>query len=248
MNHNLRPNVVLALLLSIVVSCRNQDGCPPKPQISAEAPARPSSMASDESHRGNERPGTPDEIQFQESVFRNLQQKVDWRLKNESLAGIADRLSNTLKVRVFVDRTAAKSAGVGPQSGITEEFHDVTLEFVLDNVLHELGLDWTVVENVLLITDLETIDKHLATRVYDVGDLVSRGEFEQPDFDSLIDAIESHVFPATWAANGGSEAEIRPFQSNGITVLIVSQTLRAHHKLAMLLSDLPQSAWRIRAP
>jgi serine protease inhibitor len=238
MNLNLRPCVVLVLLLSIAVSCRNQDGNLPKPQISAKAGARPSNTAPGENHGSNERLGSADEIQFQEAVFRDLQQKVDWHLKNESLAGIADRLSNALKVRVFVDRTAAKSAGVGPQSGITEEFHDVTLEFVLDNVLHELGLDWTLVENVLLITDLETVEKHLATRVYDVGDLASGSEFEQPDFDSLIDAIESHVFPATWAANGGSEAEIRPFQSSGIRVLIVSQTLRAHRKLAMLLADL----------
>src|SRR5262249_54195540 len=130
------------------------------------------------------------------------------------------------------------SARVGPKSGITEEFHEVSLEFVLDNVLQGFGLDWTVVENVLLVTDRETINEHLAPRVYNVDGLGSGSAFEQSAFDWVIDAIECHVFPATWAANGGPEAEIRPFQSSGIRVLIVSQTLRAHRKLALLLADL----------
>jgi serpin B len=247
MNRNLRLCVVLSLLLSIAVSCRNQDSVPAeagkvegnaKRHIGAKAAARTLITAPNDTRVGDTRSGAAEEIQFQESVFRNLEQKVNWHLNDEPLAGIAERLSNALRVHVFVDSAALESMGVGRHTKITENFDDVRLEFVLDDVLRKLGLDWTVVDNVLLITSHETIDKNLTTRVYDVGDLVSRGEFEHSDFHTLIDAIVNHVFPATWAENGGGEAAISAFQSSGISVLIVSQTLRAHHKLAILLSDL----------
>jgi serpin B len=177
------------------------------------------------------------QLQFEEAVFQKMQQKVNWRLADETLASFAGRLSKVLGVPVYVDKVGLEEAGVDPQTPFSDDLDGLILETAVHGVLNQFDLDWTIAGNAVLISSSDEIETRLSTRVYAVGDLVKQSDFE-PDFDLLISAIEEHVDSSSWASNGGGEATVTPFQAKGIDVLIVTHTVRAHRKVAQLFSDL----------
>jgi serpin B len=251
-------SATVSFLLAIAVGCHSQSGSSREADVSKVNPAASSaSQAHSDRWSDNTQDLVPDtaagqnsdapiaspfaEIQFQEAVFRKLQQKVDWHLKDETLAKLADRLSSALGVRVFLDKPALETAGVATNTKLAGDFENVTVEFVLDRVLWDLSVDWTLAGNTLMITTDDVIEKNLLTRVYNVGDLVATGKFDAPSFELLIDTIQNHISPSSWAENGGGWANISPFEAGGLNVLVISQTARAHHQIAKLLADMREA-------
>ncbi|HEY3394778.1 MAG TPA: serpin family protein [Lacipirellulaceae bacterium] len=177
------------------------------------------------------------QLKFEEAIFQKMQQKVDWRLADETLSSFASRLSKALGVPVNLDKVGFEEAGVDSQTPFSDNLDGLILEIALDQVLNQFDFDWTIAGNAVLISSRDEIDERLTTRVYAVDDLLKQSDFE-PDFDLLISAIEEHIDSSSWASNGGGEATVTPFQAKGIDVLIVTQTVRTHRKVAQLFSDL----------
>ena len=231
MNYYRGTSAIVCLLLAIVSGCRNEISKLQNSKTSATAEIRSNDPL----------PSSSVEVRLEDAVFQRLRQKIDWQLHNETLAKFADRLSVALGVHVFLDEPALEAAGVEPDTKLNGDYENVTLEFALGRVLKEFSLDWTLVDNNLLITAPEEIEKRLLTRVYEVGDLVSGGKFAQPDFEPLIDTIQNHVATNSWFETGAGEARASGFQANGLNLLVVSQTVRAHRQVAKLLSDLREA-------
>jgi len=79
----------------------------------------------------------------------------------------------------------------------TRNLSNVTLQSLLDTVLHECQLDWTVRGGVLLVITREMAEETLETRVYPVRDLGQTPRFRGPDAppDPMIEVIQSSVQP-----------------------------------------------------
>ena len=109
-------------------------------------------------------------------------------------------------------------------------------------MLRPLGLAAVPRYDVLLITTRHDADELVETRVYDVADVLGRNRdangkiLDQPDFDSLINAITSTVRSSSWDGVGGP-GSISSFESAGILAIVVSQTEEAQRELEALLSQ-----------
>jgi hypothetical protein len=84
-------------------------------------------------------------------------------------------------------------------------------------------LDYTVKNEVLLITSKDDADAHLNTRVYDIRPL------RPMEPDALMKVIQKTVRPETWNEQGGpGTIESLP------GCLVISQTQRVHEEIVDL--------------
>ena len=236
MKHCIGVTMAFEFLLAFA-GCQLQSEAPHEPKASSDDAAQ--AVAVPVQPRSESLSSTADEeLKFEELVFGKMQQKVAWHLANEKLEDVIGRVRKALGVNVVLDKNAFEFSPANASTPINQDFDGVTLELALDLVLRPYQLDWTVVGNAVLISSHDTIEQTLVVRVYDVEDLVAGGGFDDSDVDSLIDAIVSNVSTDTWAENGGGEADVRPFRVHGKSVLIVTQSRRAHQQIRRLLNDL----------
>ncbi len=197
-----------------------------------------SSPQSGDTHNGPKFAGDRGQRGFEVALIEDMQRTVHWQLNRETVEALAARVRRELKVPVAIEWSDLEDAGVGREDAITEQFEGLSLERAMETALRRLHLVWTLSGKSIVFTTPEGAEENLETRVYAVGDLLDRGEFKKVDFDSLTDVITATLAADSWAENGGGVAEIRPFDSGGIRVLIVSQTFATHRKIAQLLQDM----------
>lgn len=137
-------------------------------------------------------------------------------------------------VQFVLDTPALDDLGISHDETITVSLDSVSLGTMLELVLRELELTWTLRERVFVITTEEEALRQLHVRVYPVDDLLLVDGDQ--DYDSLIDVIISTIASDTWVENGGPEAEIRPFPSSN--AIVISQTLHEHLAIERLLADI----------
>jgi hypothetical protein len=134
------------------------------------------------------------------------------------------------------DGAALKDASIQADTPTTVNLHGISLGAALRLMLKELGLTYTIHDEVLLITTPDAAKTQLQTCVYDIRDLLKdtkRGK----DFDAIIDSIVACIATESWAENGGYEAEIRPLDPG---FLIISQTQTVHDEIRGLLGTIRQ--------
>lgn len=179
----------------------------------------------------------PDKDAGRQAIQNALTKKIDWNFNETPLAEVAEKLHEELKIPVLLDRRALNDLGVTPETAVSFKISGILAKSALRLLLSELGLTTMIRNEVLLITSPDIADNHLLTITYDVTDLVVVAEGEEPDFDSLIDMITKTIKPTTWDGVGGT-GSVQPYQSVGITAIVVSQTEDVHEQLAQVLADL----------
>jgi len=161
------------------------------------------------------------------------------------LREVMDKLSLQFQVPIVIKAKKLEEAGVNVDTPITRRLASVPLESILDLILDELDLDFTIRNHVILISTPENLESPdmLDMRIYPVRDLVAYrvpGTKDDPhryaaDYDSLIDVVTTTVAPESWVDVGGP-ASIKEFDNSG--ALIVSQSRRVHREIAQLLATL----------
>jgi len=157
------------------------------------------------------------------------------------LADVIDHIARTHRIPIFVDKKALEEASIDAKTTqVTLSLRGISLRSVLDLMLGQLGLTWTIRSEVLFITSEDAAKGMLVTKVYDVADLVRcRDEKDVPwdDYDSLIDAIET-IEPDSWQETGAGLGQVACGDFAGAHVLIVSNTRQIHDRIARLLEEL----------
>lgn len=181
----------------------------------------------------------------EELIAQALDYRVSVDVRGALLPDLLDYLADVLpddqKISIVVARQKISEAGISLDHPVSLKVRDVRLRSALALILSDSGLNWTIRDEVLLITTQEAAAANLVTRVYDVNDLVvQKGSDKPADFDELIEVVESSVAPQSWSSASGP-ATIRPFSTNGGR-LVVSQTPQAHYEIARLIEDLQNSA------
>ena len=179
-------------------------------------------------------------------ILAALDQNTTVDFIEEPLIGVVEYFMDFHDMQIQIDEPALKDIGLDTDESVSKTLHGISLRSALNLVLRDLGLDWTIANEVLLITSPEVARTTMVTRVYDVGDLIlardSQGKLWR-DFDSMIDMLTSTIDPANWEVVGGP-GSIAPFEFRGAAGLVVHQTPKVHHQVARLLDDLAKLAAR----
>jgi hypothetical protein len=158
------------------------------------------------------------------------------------LVDVIDHIAKVHRIPIFVDKKALEEMSLDLSTAqVTLSLRGISLRSVLDLILRELGLTWTIRSEVLFITTPDVADSMFITKVYDVADLVRcRDEKDMPwdDYDSLIDAIKTTVEFDSWMDSGMGVGAIVGQTFGNARVLVVSNTYRIHVEVARLLEDL----------
>jgi len=149
------------------------------------------------------------------------------------LQEIVDQLQGEYSIPIKLNKPALEEAGIGSDSPVTIQLHNISLRSALRLTLKPLGLTYVIQNEVLLITTREDAEADLKICVYDARKIID--DPNGKNVESLVETIQSCVASDTWAENGGGNAEIRPLPSG---LIVVSQTQAAHQEIRDLLTTL----------
>jgi len=186
------------------------------------------------------KPATPAAVGELTAVEKALSQSALLKFDKTPLKDVAAALAKQYQINVLLDHKALQEASIGDNLPISFQLDGGPLRSGLRLMLrrHDLGYLTLTDDVLLLITTIESVQKHVTSRLYDVRDLVG---YDVPmpyggraaDYDSLIDAIVSFVSPASWDSMSGA-APIATI----LGCLIIPQTEDVHEQIAALLQAL----------
>ncbi|HUY32593.1 MAG TPA: hypothetical protein VMV69_07400 [Pirellulales bacterium] len=169
-----------------------------------------------------------------------LTEQTSLDFTDQPLSDVVEILKQTHKIQIQLDNKALADAGVGSDTTITRQIHDVKLSSALDMLLGELDLTYVIRDEVLLITTKTEAENMLSTRLYPVADLVKANDDDLvvgygADFAELIDLVTTSVESTTWDETGGP-GTIKSYRKS--LTLVISQTQAAHREIVLLLESL----------
>ena len=177
-------------------------------------------------------------------IFETLKNPTTIEFIDEPLTSVVDFLKDFHDIEIQIDEPALKDMGLGKDEPVIKSLDGITLCSALNLILHDLGLDWTIANEVLVITTPDVAQTTMVARVYDVGDLIlardGKGKLWR-DFDSMIDVLTSTIEPETWEGVGGP-GSIAAFEVRGAAGLVIRHTPKVHQKVAQVLKDMSELA------
>jgi len=156
------------------------------------------------------------------------------------LRDVVAELSRQFQIPIVLAVKKMEEASVSPDAPVTKQVEDLSLESILSLILRDLELEYSIRDEVLLITTPEDNESNLDTRTYPVLDLVTSRKarssfFVGGDYDSLIELITATIKPDSWDDVGGPGA-IDALDNAGS--LVISQTQMVHRQVERLLTSL----------
>ena len=195
------------------------------------------------------------------AILKALKEPTSFEFVETPLQDVVDYIQRTHGIPIRLDRKELESMNIGPDTLVTCKLSGISLRSALDLMLDELGIKWTILREVLLITSWTKAESEvfLVTKTYGLSDLLPgdaadypyRGndlprpprETDTPDprtrthaeqqVDALVDLISATISPKSWEANGG-QGTISHFDQR----LVVWQNREVHERIAALLADL----------
>jgi beta-lactamase regulating signal transducer with metallopeptidase domain len=171
------------------------------------------------------------------------QSRVTFDFNDATLKEALESFARSAEVNICIS-PSIRVEGVSTTTIVTASGKDVTLAVALDRVLKPLRLVYRLRNEVIEIVTEQALASETFTKVYNVADIVialaakTTPERIQSQFDVLMEAIEQNVAPATWSDQGGAGA-IEAFPTN--LSLVVSQTHKVHHQIAIHLNKVRES-------
>ncbi|GAA4468232.1 sigma-70 family RNA polymerase sigma factor [Novipirellula rosea] len=148
---------------------------------------------------------------------------------------VLDSLSTESDLSMRIDRRALEEIGLTEDVPVTVKTAAVQLQSLLDIILRDLDLIYTIQGETLTITTAEAAEGRLLTRIYWLeGTGVVPG-----NFSAITTLIQTTINPDTWEALGGPST-MAPFQSTR-PALLISTTYDVHQQIETLLQTLRES-------
>lgn len=175
-----------------------------------------------------------------------LDRPVEFAFLDTSLRDIAQWIEKNHGIVVILDTESLAADGKGSELPFMLSGRFTSLANGLSLLLQGQGLDYLIKHDVLLITTKTAASQpeNLSTRLYQVHDLIvapNDPTASQPDFESIIELLESSIRQHDWVDNGGTIAHIRQFVGPGILAIIVTFDERGHRETEDLLKMLRES-------
>jgi hypothetical protein len=167
-----------------------------------------------------------------EQALRAPIHSIGFEFAGTPLQEVVSQLQDDYQIPIQIDSQALEAIGVRPDEPVNVNIHKVSLQSALRLMLKTLQLTYTIVDEVLMITTPDEVEKSLRICVYDVSSISGSRD---ADLDDLMGTITSCVATDTWAKNGGGEAEIRAVRPG---MLVVSQTNAVQEEIRALVSTI----------
>ena len=181
----------------------------------------------------------------EERLERALLKRGSLHVAEAPLDEVVTTLGYQFQVPLRLSAKKLEEAGINVNMPVTAELESLPLESLLTHLLHDLELDFTIHNGVILVSTPEHLESPdmMVMRIYPVRDLVlwripgAKGKEDsfESDYDPLIDVITTTVEPETWSDVGGP-GSIREFEKSAS--LVVSQTRPVHRQIEQLLATL----------
>jgi hypothetical protein len=150
-------------------------------------------------------------------------------------------LEDELDVQIYAKRKPLEDAGMQDlDAPISIDLSHVRGEMLLDLVLKEIDLGFTIRDGIVMVTTPEDLACILEIRVYDCRNLLGEQQFLQAatpvnctPASRLINVVCDTVTPHLWSKVGG-QGTISEYSG----LLVVSQTSAVHGEVATLLEEL----------
>jgi hypothetical protein len=153
-------------------------------------------------------------------------------MRNMPLADVLQFVSDFSTIPITLDTDSLRWIGKTPETGLTIQATDITVEEILEKGLVPEKLAVLALEDQLVVTRFSKFHGALRLVTHRVTDVAAT----QEELAELKKWISQLVAPNTWKENGG-EATIEM----GDQTLIVSQTEHQQFKILFLLESLRQS-------
>ena len=106
---------------------------------------------------------------------------------------------------IVFEPKALEDAGIGRDTPVTREFHQVSLDAGLRILLEEFDLTYDLRDEMVVVTTKDRAENTVSLAVYPVGNFVRRDSpsgTTQVDATSVINALTTTVHPASWGRIG----------------------------------------------
>lgn len=190
---------------------------------------------------------------------RALDQKVSIKAVRQPRKDVLREVARQAGLKVVLEPETAATAALQLAAPISFQIDDLPLEEALNRLVEPLRAGYSVQNNLVLIgndaDEATFLEKAPAdesaprlpdaptsgyrVQVYDVADLVPGGDRQNPDFQPLIERLQSRVLPESWDRRGGA-ATVRGFAST--LSLVVRQDAAGHAAVAKFLAELRRKA------
>jgi hypothetical protein len=174
-----------------------------------------------------------------------LDELADVEFVEAPLTDVVEYLRTRHRIPILIDNAALREAEIASDTQLTLNLRNVSLRAALSCVLREPALDWTVQDEVVLITSRDVASATLSTIVYDVSDIVpapvkddkAKGDESLKTLERLVETIRTSVEPATWTDTGGP-GTVAALEVGPARMLVVHQNRRGHEAVTYLLDDI----------
>lgn len=169
-------------------------------------------------------------------IEKQLASKGEAAYLDTALGDVVSDLKLRYQVDIHLDTEAMSSEGKDETSVVNLMIKDVTLQSVLNRLLRQHGLVWTVADEGIVITTKAGDASRTTVNVYSVADLADGDG--NIDFDEISEMLVQSVDPESWRNNGGTAGSIS--KVSGKKSLVVTQTYSNHRKIAAILKELAE--------
>ncbi|EMI56883.1 hypothetical protein RSSM_01653 [Rhodopirellula sallentina SM41] len=162
---------------------------------------------------------------------------VDFRFTG--LSKCCAELERQIGIEFEIDRKSLEEIGITEDVPVIAQFESTRLDTVLDLILGQLSLAWSVENGKFQIISGQEEEHRLLTIDHDVTQIVLQDpRLRMVDFDSLQHATTNVIALGSWNLLGGP-ASIQPGQMGGRSFTMkVLQSYRAHRAIEKLYADL----------
>jgi hypothetical protein len=174
----------------------------------------------------------------EKKLMKALGTIIEANFDNAKFEDAIKYLEEKTGVTILLDKQALDQQNVTYETTVRFRARKVTMRTVLRRILADVGLAYYIKDEAIQVTSVDKAKETLTTRVYYIGDLVSRLNFDlgpiinqQQVADNakrIIEMIEAQVEPETWSVNNGPGRIV--FDPTRM-VLVVKATAEVHYML-----------------
>ena len=171
-----------------------------------------------------------------QQIASDLQGQGEVEFLEVPLVDAVSELSEQLGRPIFLEARALEEIGLTTDQPVTISASGIQWGHALNMMLSQLDLTYTIRDESLVITTLESEEENLLQRIYW---LEGTGLAARDDADSIIKMITSSIVPDTWEELGGPST-IAPVNS-ARPALLITTTYQAHRNIDKLFDSLRET-------
>ena len=174
----------------------------------------------------------------EKAIMKALDTTIEANFDNVRFEDVIKYLEEKTGVTILLDKLALEQQKVTYETTVKFRARKITMRTVLRRILGDVGLTYYIKDEVIQVTSPDKVKETLTTRVYYLGDLVTRINFDlgpilnqQQVLDNakqIVDMIQTQVEPESWSINNGpGKIVFDPVRM----VLVVKASAEVHYML-----------------